>query len=196
MKDPTHLANHVLHTALLPFFEGRLPPDLGRELLSTIRKRLCAEGLQGDEHAEEIFARVLMDAVTYLKRHGGTEVEQPRAWLHAISRNVTYHYLMEASRRDIPSVVAALEGERELLGANLQNEERILQLVREAISSLPPRFQEFIVLDMVERREPQEIREKMNIPSEPYFQNIKCEAFSALRAALSSLVQKGIDSLL
>jgi DNA-directed RNA polymerase specialized sigma24 family protein len=93
------------------------------------------------------------------------------------------------------SVVATLEGECEFLGANLQSEERILQLVREAISSLPPRFQEFIVLDLVERREPQEIRKKMKISSESYFRKIKCEAFFALRAALSSLIQKGIDSL-
>lgn len=193
--DPAHLADNLMRTAFAPHFGSRLPDYLGREVFNKIRKVLRAEGFVDDHHSEEVFSRTLLKALDFLKRHDGAAVRLPRAWVHTIARHETGHYLEERGQEDSQSIVALLEGEIELPGAHLNSEERILALVRRACDSLTPRLREFLLLDLLEALPPEEIRKRMGITSPGYFRVIKHEAFSALRAAIKSLVEKGVDAL-
>lgn len=193
--DPAHRANTLFHEAFAPFFEDPLPPDLGRELFRTGLKQLHAQGLHNEQDGEEVFSRMMMNALDHLRRNGASSIRNPRAWFHAICRNAVRRYVAETVQQDALTFDMLLGGERNLLDTGLYSEERILKLIRHAIQDLPPRYKEFILLDLEQALSPQEIQEQMEIRSYGYFRKLKHEAFSALRAAIKALVENGVESL-
>jgi DNA-directed RNA polymerase specialized sigma24 family protein len=187
MKDPAHIANDVVREALSPFFHGHdhpLPDNLGRELYCTLRGKLHRAGLGGDDHAQEIFSMALVDACDYLKRHSAKDVRLPRPWLHRICYTAFCHYLESLRPKDAPTLTPLLEGEVGLqVDAPVASEERIMEMVREEIERLAPRFRRFLWLDLVEMLPPEEIQELLGV-TEAYFRKLKCQALAALKDAL------------
>jgi DNA-directed RNA polymerase specialized sigma24 family protein len=196
MRDPAHHFNHLVHEAFSQFFEDRLPTDLGSETFKTTVSRLKIEGFPDTDHAEEVVARALSKGLEYVHKHGGASVRQPRAWFHEICRNETTHYLVEMAAHDSRSVLSLVEGETDLIDANVYDPKKVDALLREAIQQLSPRHRELILLDMVKRLPPAEIEKSMGIHSHGYFLKLKSESFSALKLAVKVLIEKGISSLL
>lgn len=194
-SDHASHANELTHRALHPYFGDRLFPDLGLEALNLTRRRLHAAGFADDGHAEEVFARALQRALAYLRRTDGASVVHPRAWFHTICRRETYAYIREVIEKDSQTLSSLLGGETEIAASRLYDEERVLALVREAIKRLRPRFREFVELDILKCLPPEDIQAKMKIRSPRYFRKLKSEALSALRHAIQTLLDKGIDSL-
>jgi DNA-directed RNA polymerase specialized sigma24 family protein len=194
--DPAHLSDDLVRVAFSPFLDGRLPPHLGSEAFKTTRKRLGVEGFTDVEHAQEVFARALTNGLTYLNKHGGASIRQPRPWFHGICRNEATRYLTEMAAHDSGSVLSLVDGDTDLLDANIYDPERVDKLLRNAIEQLPPRHRELILLDMVKRLPASEIEKSMGIHSHSYFLKLKSEAFSALKYAVKTLIEKGISSLL
>jgi DNA-directed RNA polymerase specialized sigma24 family protein len=185
MKDPAHVADELVEKALSPFFSEGMHPHLGHEVFCKLRKRLRLEGLPGDDHAEEVFSLIILDAYEYLNRHSGAEIRHPRGWLHAVSHNATLRYLQEVKSKNLKALMPVLHGEVACKpGASLASEESVQQFVRDAIRGLPPRYRQLIWLDLVETLPASEIRRSMNIGTDGYFRKLKSEAFSALRRAL------------
>ena len=193
--EPAHRANTLFHEAFDPFFQDPLPPNLGSELFRTGLKQLHAQGLHNEEDGEEAFSTMMVNALDYLRRNGASTIQNPRAWFHAICRNAVRRYVAETLRQDALTFDMLLGGESSLLDTGLYSEERILKVIRKAIQGLPPRYREFILLDLEEALPPREIQERMEIKSYGYFRKLKHEAFSALRAAIKALVENGIESL-
>jgi DNA-directed RNA polymerase specialized sigma24 family protein len=195
MNDPAHHANNLVNIAFSPFFGERLPLHLGSETFRTTRNRLRLEGFTDPDHTQEVFARALTKSLEYLHKHGGPSVRQPRAWFHGICRHETTHYLMEMAAHDSGSVLSLIEGETDVLNADLYNPEKVGALLRQAIQELSPRHRELILLDLVQRLPPAEIEKTMGIHSHGYFLKLKSEAFSALKHAVKALIEQGIGSL-
>lgn len=170
-----------------------MPPNLGRDAYRSILRLLSPEGLGDDLHAEEIFSRALINAYAHLGKHGGESVDFPRAWFLAICRHETIRYLKELSTPTVP--LNELIAGNEPLVFPVRHEERLLEEVRKAIKQLTPRQQEFIRLDLQECLPEKEIQAKMGINSLAYLRKLKCEAFRALRNALQSIIDQGIDNL-
>jgi len=192
MKDPAHHADEVVQELASKFFAKHpepLPPQLGRELLGVTRRHLRRAGLTGAEHADDAFSRGMLDAYNYLKRHKDQAsaikaIKQPRGWLHRVCRNATIHYARSLRPKDGPVLTPLLEGEEVLdLSSPVASDEQVLHQLRQAIEKLPPRFGQFIRLDMVEQLAPEEIQVKLQI-TYGYFRKLKCLAFAALRQAL------------
>jgi DNA-directed RNA polymerase specialized sigma24 family protein len=186
MKDPAHAAGVLVQEAFQPFFD--LPPELGRELYLTIRRRLQANRYLGEEHADEVFQQTLCDAFSYLSRHGGAAIRHTRGWLHRISKNATLHYLEARSEVDSPAnppLDALLEGEALLADGPSAGDD--LARVLRALEALRPRHQQVIRLELVEGLEDAESQKKMEIESNAYFRKLKCEAYRALKDEISRL---------
>ena len=184
MKDATFAADRIVGEAFAPFFSEGLPSGLGREILLTIRRRLRAAGRYlDDEHADEVFQRVVVEAYVYLVRHGGHEVRHVRGWLHSVSLRATRFYLSEQSRFDPLtsfSLNAAVDVE-----VQPSDDAKNLERIGEAIRSLRPRYQELMRLELVAGLSPTQIQERMSISSNAYFRKLKCEAYKALREEIA-----------
>ena len=177
MSDPHHAAE-LFEQALVPLLPGHPPSCLaaiGREIHFSIIRRLAASGLEVD-HVEDLLQEVLLGAVRHLERHGAASVSNPRAWLHAVARNATYHYLRrrfgtEQHRRpDQVSLDELFEGGNELhlprgsepLTLDDDNLERMLI---KAIRRLQGRHREFAERRLLRGESREEIREAMRLPS-------------------------------
>lgn len=186
MKDFAYVADRIIGGAFAPFFSEELPPYLGREILLAIRRRLRVAGRYlGDEHVDEVFQRVVVEAYSYLARHGSNEVRHVRGWLHRISIRVTRSYLLEYFRFDsltTSSLNAAVDSEIQPLD---DSNDELLRRVSEAINNLKPRYQEVVRLDLIERLPSAEVQERMRIASFAYFRRLRCEALKALRKEIS-----------
>lgn len=196
-------AQKVLDEGLGPYFENRLTPSLGREIFGSIRSSsLRSEGLDDEYHAEEIFSRVILDALTYLRRHGGSEVANPRAWLHMIRRRATTRYIQQEShyahKRGARVLEQLLEGRLALSEVQNQDQDQdqVMVLVCQAMKELRPRQREVIALDLVQGLTSDQIRERMKIRSSGYYRKLKCEAFASLRKALQASLQNWVGSVL
>jgi len=189
-----HVADTIVRETFTPYFLETLPPCLGREIYLSIRRRLRTESYLSDEHADEVFQRVVVSAYSYLARHGGHKIRHTRGWLHRISVNATLRYLKERSKErsrfETPTttnLTELLEGESQLPDDDSADNNIDLDLVHRAIDNLRPRHQEILRLQMVESLPDPEIQQRMSISSNAYFRKLKCEATKALRAALIRL---------
>ncbi len=73
-------------------------------------------------------------------------------------------------------------GRQPLAETELLDDERVLDLVRQAIDQIPsPR---------------DEIQEAMGMGSYGYFRKVKCEAMKALRSALEEVLKESVESIL
>jgi len=132
--DPHHLANNLLIKGLSPHLEGRIPPNLGREAFASIRRRLGADGLPGNLHAEEVFARALMNTIKSLNKNGGERVRNPRAWFLSTCRHETIAYMKEL--KPLVPLKVVLEGRRPLSEMPvLPHEEHVLEHPRTLTSA-------------------------------------------------------------
>lgn len=184
------VADTIVQETFTRYFSEALPPRLGREIYLSIRRRLQTESYSGDEHADEVFQRVVVNAYSYLERHGGHEIRHTRGWLHRISVNATLRYLKERSRFDTSTttdLAELLEGESQLPDDDSADHNIDLDLVHRAIDSLRPSYQEILRLQMSESLPDPEIQQCMKIASNAYFRKLKCEALKALRAAIIRL---------
>jgi len=188
-----HVANTMVQ-ALTPYVAEALPPGLGREIYLSIRRRLRTESYQSDEHADEIFQRVMVNAYSYLAQHEGQEIRHSRGWLHRIRVNTTLQYLKERSKeRDrfdtstTTDLTELLEGKSQLPDDDSADTNIDLDLVHRAIASLRPSYQEVLRLQSVESLPDSEIQQRMGISSNSYFRKLKCEALKTLRAAILRL---------
>jgi DNA-directed RNA polymerase specialized sigma24 family protein len=188
MKDFSYAADRIVGDALAPFFSRELPPYLGQEIFLAIRRRLwVADRYLDDEHADEVFQRVVVEAYFYLTRHGSNKIRCVREWLHHISLKTTRSYLSEHSRFDpltTPCLNIVINHETE---SSDDSNELLLGRVHEAIFKLQQRHQEVIRLILDEGLSSTEIQKRMKISSSAYFQKLKCEATKALRGELSKL---------
>lgn len=184
-----HVADTMVQ-ALTPHFAEALPPGLGREIYLSIRRGLRTESYSSDEHADEVFQRVMVNAYSYLARHGSQQIRHTRGWLHRIRVNATLRYLKERSRFDTSTttnLTELLEGESQLPDDDSADNNIDLDLVHRAIDSLRPSYQEILRLQMSESMPDPEIQQRMKIASNAYFRKLKCEALKALRAAIIRL---------
>lgn len=194
--DPAHLADELVWAALSPYFPDRIPPNLGSEVFKTNRIRLRDEGLPDVDHAQEVLARSLTNALEYLHRHSGEAIRQPRAWFYKICNNEITRYRREAFAQDSESVLSLVEGQTDLLDVNIYDLQRINTIMREAIQQLPPRHRELILLDMVHRLSADKIEKTMGIHSHSYFLKLKSESFSILKNVVRKIIEEEISSLL
>jgi DNA-directed RNA polymerase specialized sigma24 family protein len=182
-----------LVSSLSVYFRADLPPHLGREAFNVIKTRLRSEGYLDPYHTEEVFSKALGDAVKYLHRHGDTDIQHPRAWFRVLCRRVGTEYLTEMTMQTAYSLNSVLEGDAELSQASPLSEERSLEIIRQAIAQLPPRYHQLITLDLIESLPPAKIQKAMQLKTKSYFLKLKSEAFSALRRAIQILIEEGID---
>lgn len=185
-----HVANTMVQ-ALTPYVAEALPPDLGREIYLSIRRRL-----RTDEHADEVFQQVVVSAYSYLERHKDHQIHirHTWGWLHRISVNATWRYLkmrsIERSRFETSTttdLTELLEGKSQLPDDDSADTNIDLDLVHRAIASLRPSYQKVLRLQSVESLPDSEIQQRMGISSNAYFRKLKCEALKALRAAILRL---------
>ena len=188
------VADTIVQETFTPYFAEPLPSGLGREIYLKIRRRLRTESYPGDEHADEVFQRVVVSVYSYLKRHGSHKIRHTGAWLHRISVNATVRYLKERSEeRDrfdtstTTDLTELLEGKSQLPDDDSADNNIDLDLVHRTIASLRPSYQEILRLQSVESLPDAEIQQRMKIASNAYFRKLKCEATKALRAALLRL---------
>ena len=179
--------------ALTPYTAEALPPGLGKEIYLKIRQSLRTESYPGDEHADEVFQRVMVNAYSYLAQHEG-QVHHIRGWLHRIRVNTTLQYLKQRSKeRDrfetstTTDLTELLEGEGQLPADDSADNNIDLDLVHRAMNSLRPSYQEVLRLQMSESLPDSEIQRRMEIASNAYFRKLKCEALKALRTAIIRL---------
>lgn len=191
-RQPAHSArqaNTLLLQTLKPFFGRSLAwwPQLGRRLYAAIEARLRAEGLADATHAEEVFARVLSRAQAHLGRHGASAVRELDRWLDALRRQETRDYLIELVEQDGLSLRRTEPvGRDDASTPPLLHDERVGQLVREAMRSLRPRHRELLRLDLA-GADPGEIRRRMGLVGERSWRKLKHEANQAMKTAVLSL---------
>jgi len=199
MTDSAHMASHLARAAFSPFFGPSasfeaFPPLLGSEVFKTIRARMKAKGLPDADHAQEVFSRSLIKCLEHLNKHGAGSVRHLRSWFHAVAHYESARYLMEVARIDAGAVLSIEEGKTDLLDST--QPEKIEEIVRQAMAQLPPRYRQFIELDLIGRLSPAEIEKSMGINSHAYFLKLKCAAFSGLRSAICKLLETSIEASL
>jgi DNA-directed RNA polymerase specialized sigma24 family protein len=189
--DLAQLADELVCAAFSPYF--RVVPDhLGSNVFKTTRARLKSKRLPSVDHAQEVLQRSLLSALEFLDKNGGSSVRHLSGWFHRIARNETTRYLVELAGEDAGAVLSLVEGQTDLFDHQIYCPERVNELFRQALQRLSPRHREFIYYDLVRCLPAAEIECAMGIHSHGYFIRLKSEAFSALRQAVKSLIEKGI----
>jgi DNA-directed RNA polymerase specialized sigma24 family protein len=180
-----------LVASLSEYFADHLPPQLGSEAYSHIKRRLRSEGFLDNSDAEDVFSTALTNALRYLRQHGGGEIRQPRAWFHALCRRACVDFLKDSAVRATYTLSSVIDGETELSGDTTLSDERAQVMIHRAIEQLRPRYQQFIILDLVECQPSATIQVTMNLPSNGAYRKLKHESFMALREAIRRLIDKG-----
>lgn len=120
--------------------------------------------VRNDEDAEDVVQEAYLRAFQYADGFRGGD---PRAWLLTIVRNTSYRSL-DRTRAYQPS--AQFDEERHTAGTECLDPEQLLlqsadgQLVAKALTELPVRFREILVLRELEGLSYKEIAEVMGLP--------------------------------
>src|SRR5262245_7915693 len=123
-----------------------------------------ARWLVGHVDAEDVVHEAFVRALQYSGRFRGGD---PRGWLLTIVRNTSYTWLRKTRR---PEPVAQFEEAIQDAGIEPSNPEQLLfqdadgRLVAKALSDLPVRFREILVLRELEDLSYKEISDVMSVP--------------------------------
>lgn len=166
-----------------------MQPDPQNDLEALLREEpyvralarvLCA----GNE--DEIVQQTWLQACS----HRGKRVQQPRAWLASIVRNVTKNLLRREGRTKKREQLAAKRGVAPSSFELMQREERRRRLVK-LVDTLPPDQREVMVLRYFEGLPPRHIAEQLELPVGTIW-NLHRRALERMRHALDAEAnQKG-----
>jgi RNA polymerase sigma factor (sigma-70 family) len=183
MNDLDH-AGGLLEQVLTPHFP-QIPPchlhTLGRETWVRIQQHIRRQGLDRD-HSQDVFQSFLLNVTRHLENHGAETVGELRAWLHAVARNATNHYLKKifgSKHRPRPPLVSLdelLAGDSEFYlpapPVITQDDDELERLLIQAIARLKGRPREFAERHFFYRQSAEEIKQVMDLPNDRAYKRL------------------------